>query len=46
MTKWLLVLSLLVVFTGPVFAEGQADDAARALDEAFLKAAEAGASRV
>lgn len=42
MTSWLLVLSLLVVSTGSVLAEEKADAAARGLDEAFLKAAEAG----
>jgi uncharacterized protein (TIGR02246 family) len=42
MTTWLLMLSLLVVSTSPVLADAKADDAARGLDEAFLKAAEAG----
>jgi uncharacterized protein (TIGR02246 family) len=41
MTKWLLVASLLVS-TVPAFADEKADAAARGLDEAFLKAAEAG----
>jgi uncharacterized protein (TIGR02246 family) len=42
MTTWLLVLSLLVVSAGSLPAEETADAAARRLDEAFLKAAEAG----
>jgi len=41
MAKWLVVLSLLI-FVVPAFADDQANAAARGLDEAFLKAAEAG----
>jgi uncharacterized protein (TIGR02246 family) len=41
MTKWVLLLALLVSAV-PALADEKADAAARGLDEAFLKAAEAG----